>query len=107
MTDYTVNFEYNFENCVLADVELEMYEVNDIMQYIDGDIDLIDVLNIQVFSHSLGYDVFVEFIGGVVEYVDESVKTNEYKFINADLSEDQYYDFIASLRELSQKEAVI
>ena len=68
MTDYTVNFEYNFENCILVDTEIEMYEVNDIMQYIDGGIDLVDVLNIQVFSHSLGYDVFVEFIDGVVEY---------------------------------------
>ena len=68
MTDYTVNFEYNFENCILVDTEIEMYEVNDIFQYIDKDIDLIDVLNIQVFSHGLGYDVFVEFIGGVVEY---------------------------------------
>ena len=68
MTDYTVNFEYSFENCILVDTEIEMYEVDDMFQYIDKDIDLIDVLDIQVLSHSLGYDVFVEFIDGVVEY---------------------------------------
>ena len=68
MTDYTVNFEYNFENCTLVDTEIEMYEVNDIMQYIDEGIDLVDVLNIQVFSHELGYDVFVELVDSVIEY---------------------------------------
>ena len=64
------------------------------------DYDYIDVLQVEIVSDYHTYTVFVE-------HVDESVKTSEYKFLNADLSEDQYYGFVASLRELSQKGAVI
>ena len=68
MTDYNVNFEYNFENFTLVDAKIEMHEVDDIMKYIDSDVDISDVLNIQIFSHSLGYDIFVQVVNDIIEY---------------------------------------
>ena len=68
MTDYNVNFEYNFENFTLVDAKIEIHEVNDIMKCIDGDVDILDVLNIQVFSHEFGYDIFVQVVNDIIEY---------------------------------------
>ena len=105
MTDYKIDFCYRSGGFVMSKGEFGIVEMAGVVDTINElekrfDYNYIDVLQVEIVSDYHTYTVFVE-------YVEEGVKTNEYKFVNADLSEDQYYDFIASLRELCQKGAVI
>ena len=68
MADYKVDFEYNYQSDNIFSGKIELFEAVDILRECGAKLDVLDVLAIQVFVTSDGYDIFVQLLDEVREY---------------------------------------